>query len=170
MPLRYRAGLAAVGALSLLISAGCTQSSGSTKAFCDQVAQVPSLETVLARFSEADPGELRTRIDKARSAYHALEDAAPSEIHDETADVVALVDDILDAVADNPDDPVKAADQLRKAMADHKGVAGSRTKVASYAERNCKVQLDPTLTGSTTSTTAVTSTTVPATTTTLPGG
>lgn len=154
MAMHPRASLAALCATALLATAGCTHSSGSTTAFCEQVAQVPALETVLARFSETDPGELRTRIDKARSAYHALGSAAPSEIHDETAQVVDLVDDILDAVADNPDDPVKAADQLRKAMADHKGVAGARTKVAAYAERHCKVQLDPTLTGSTTSTTA----------------
>lgn len=143
---------------------GCSRSSGSTEAFCTQVKQVPSLEAGLSRFSETDPDVLADRIDKARSSYHDLADAAPDDIADETDDVVALVDDILDAVADNPDDPAGAADQLRAAMAKHKGVDTARGKVAAFAKKECKVTLDPAL--SATTAPPPTSTTVPDTTTT----
>ena len=124
---------------------GCSRSSGSTEKFCAKVKQVPALESVLARFSEADPDVLADRIVKARAAYASLEAAAPSEIDGETAQVVSLVDDILASVEQHPDDPVKASAQLRKAMVRHKGVEADRAKVAAYAKEHCDVQLDPAL-------------------------
>ncbi|MCU1372228.1 MAG: hypothetical protein JWO77_3422 [Ilumatobacteraceae bacterium] len=170
-------------ALAALLAAGalaaCTSDSGSAEDFCAQVKQVPSLETVLSRFSEADPDVLQDRIDKARNAYDGLAAAAPDEIGDETDQVVSLVDAILSAVEENPADPAKAAAQLRTAMADHKGVDADRAAVAAYAQQECDVQLDATLsdgvgattTSSTTSTTEVdTIITAPSTTTTSAGG
>ncbi len=69
---------------------------------------------------------------------------------------MTLVDDILGAVEDNPTDPAKAADQLRKAMADHPDVAGARATVAAFAEKECDVQLDATLTDTPPATTTTT--------------
>jgi hypothetical protein len=175
-PFRTAAGTFA--AALLLASGGlaaCSDDAGSPEAFCAQVEQVPSLESVLSRFSEADPDLLADRIAKARAAYDELAEAAPAEIEDETDQVVALVDAILDAVEEHPDDPAKASAQLRTAMADHEGVEADRAKVADYAQATCDVQLDATLSeggatsspnSSTTSTAAsggeaVTSTTVP---------
>jgi hypothetical protein len=150
-----------VGALLAGALGGCTSDGGSTKAFCTRVKQVPALETVLARFSEADRDVLADRIAKARTAYAELADAAPKEIADETDEVVSLVDDILDAVEEHPTDPAKASAQLRKAMAAHEDVASDRAAVAGYAEDECGVHLDATLTEGSTSTTS-TSTTEPA--------
>ena len=158
---------AAVAALALVLaatSAGCTDDGGSTASFCAQVRQVPALETVLARFDETDPDVLADRIDKARTAYDALADAAPGDVRDETASVVALVDEVLDAVTDHPTDPAAAADQLRRAVADHPEAEQARAKVASFAQRECDVRLDPTLAPSegTTTTAAATATTAAA--------
>ncbi|MEZ5139766.1 MAG: hypothetical protein R2702_19135 [Acidimicrobiales bacterium] len=154
---------AAVAALALVLaatSAGCTDDGGSTASFCAQVRQVPALETVLARFDETDPDVLADRIDKARAAYDALADAAPGDVRDETASVVALVDEVLDAVTDHPTDPAAAADQLRRAVADHPEAEQARAKVASFAQRECDVRLDPTLAPSEgTTTSAATATT-----------
>jgi hypothetical protein len=156
-PRRAAAALTlAAGALLAAGLSGCTSDGGSTEAFCDQVKQVPALETVLARFSEADRDVLADRIAKARSAYADLADAAPSEIADETDEVVSLVDDILDAVEEHPTDPAKASAQLRKAMAEHDDVASDRAAVADFAKDECDVQLDATLTDASTSTTSPT--------------
>jgi hypothetical protein len=135
----------------------CTKDEGSTAEFCARVEEVPALESVLARFSEADPDVLADRIAKARGAYDDLAEAAPPEIADETDAVVSLVNDILDAVEEHPTDPAKAATQLRAAVAEHKGVAADRSKVADFAQAQCDVQLDATLTeGGATSTTSST--------------
>jgi hypothetical protein len=160
-PLRMAAG-AFAGAL-LLASGGlaaCTDDAGSAEAFCTEVKQVPSLEAVLARFSEADPDVLADRIAKARTAYDELAEAAPSEIEEETDRVVALVDATLDAVEDHPDDPAKASAQLRRSVADLDGIEADRAAVAEYAQTTCDVQLDATLEeGGATSSTSTTSTT-----------
>jgi hypothetical protein len=161
---RSRRSAALAFAAALLLATGasaCTKDSGSTKEFCAQVKEVPALETVLARFSEADPDVLADRIAKARSAYDDLAEAAPPEIAGETDEVVSLVNDILDAVEEHPTDPAKASTQLRTAMAEHEDVAADRTKVADYAQDECDVQLDATLTeGSASTSTSTTSTSV----------
>ncbi len=153
-----RGAALALTTLALLggTATGCSKETGSTKAFCAQVKQVPALETVLDRFSEADPDALADRIEKARTAYDDLADAAPAQIADETDQVVSLVDAILEAVEQHPTDPAKASAQLRKAVAAHKGVDADRAEVAAFAQRHCDVRLDATLTGGPSSTTTTT--------------
>jgi hypothetical protein len=130
--------------------AACSDDDGSVEAFCAEVEALPALESVLSRFSEADPDQLADSIERARASYRDLVDAAPDEIRGETDAVVALVDDVFDAVERHPDDPEAAADELRAAMADHPDVEQARTAVAGYAEAECGVELDPTLGTSTT--------------------
>ena len=105
-----RAALALTATLLLTGAvAGCTDDSGSTEAFCAQVKQVPALESVLSRFSEADRDVLADRIEKARTAYEELAETAPKAIADETDQIVSLVEAILDAVEEHPTDPAKAS-------------------------------------------------------------
>ncbi|MFN8019279.1 MAG: hypothetical protein U0P45_14320 [Acidimicrobiales bacterium] len=143
---RIAALLLAAGAATASLSA-CTKDSGSTAEFCTQVQAVPSLETVVTRFSETDPAVLDDRIDRARAAYHDLEDAAPKEIHGDTAEVVAVVDAVLDAVAAHPSDPAKATDALRTEVKRHPKVGAARARVVRYAKAECDVTLDGTLGG-----------------------
>ncbi len=131
-------------------AASCSDDDGSAEDFCAQITGLPALESVLSRFSEADPEQLADSIARARRAYRDLEAAAPGEIRSETATVVDLVDDILDAVDRHPDDPQAAADELRSAMDEHPDVEPARAAVAAYAEAECDVELDPTLGTSTT--------------------
>ena len=135
-------------AFAAVAMSSCTDDGGATEDFCAEVQSLPSLESVLSRFSDADPDVLAERIDQAREAYHDLADAAPTEVAAATEDVVDLVDAILDAVADHPEDPAAAADQLRAAVAEHPEVETSRAEVAAFAEGRCDVELDPTLSGS----------------------
>lgn len=148
-----RPAAAALAACLLLLASGCSKDEGSTEAFCAQVKQVPALETVLDRFSEADPAVLADRIEQARTAYADLADAAPEEIAEPTEAVVDLVDATLDAVEDHPTDPSAASAQLRKAVAASKGIDADRKEVAAFAQDRCDVRLDATLGGSTTTTT-----------------
>jgi hypothetical protein len=163
---RTRRTVALVALAVAVAPSGCSRSSGSTEAFCREVRQVPALESVLNRFSEADPDLLADRIAKARAAYERLADAAPGEIRDETAQVVELVDAVLQAVEDHPSDPAAAADQLREAVADQPEAERSRAEVAAFAQERCDVRLDPTLAPSSGSSTTV----APATTTTTAAG
>ncbi len=148
--------LATTAMLATGAIAGCTTDSGSTKEFCAQIEKVPALESVLARFSEADRGVLDDRIAKARAAYDDLADAAPPAIAEETGQVVGLVNAILDAVEEHPTDPAKASAQLREAMTDHEGIDADRSKVAAFAQDECDVQLDATLTEGTATSTSTT--------------
>jgi hypothetical protein len=142
----------AITAIVVALGPGaCADDDGSVEEFCAELKALPALESVLSRFSEADPEQLADSIERARSAYHDLEDAAPGAIHNETQTVVNLVDEVLDAVDRNPDDPQAAADEVRSAMDEHPDVEPARTAVARYAEAECKVELDPTLGASTTS-------------------
>ena len=133
--------------IGLLAVSACTGTTGSAEDFCDEVAKVPALEAVLARFSEADPQVLQDRIDRARAAYEALAEAAPDAIDDETDQVVELVDAILASVEDHPTDPAAAANQLRRVVAQHAEVDQARAKVTEYAQDECGIRLDPTLGG-----------------------
>ncbi len=165
MPRFARPAALALAASLLLATAlgACTKDSGSKAEFCARVKEVPALESVLARFSEADADVLADRIAKARAAYDDLANAAPPKIADETDEVVSLVNDILDAVEQHPTDPAKAAARVRTAMAEHKGVAADRAEVADYAQDECGVQLDATLTqgGASASTTTTSAGTAP---------
>jgi len=167
MRLRRLASFVAIGALAATALVGCSDEQGSTEEFCARLSETPSLEAVLARFNEIDRGVLQARIDQTRAAYDALAEAAPASIEAETEQVVELVDEVLTAVEENPLDPTKAADQLRKVMADHPDIDEARTEVAAFAEEECDVKLDPSLAESTTTTAAAKATT---TTTTEPGG
>ena len=149
-PTRSRAALVALASLAVVGAAGlgaCSKDGGSKAEFCAQVQVVPSLETVIARFSETDPAVLDDRIDRARAAYHDLEDAAPKEIHGDTAEVVAVVDEVLDAVAAHPSDPAKATAALRAKVKQHPKVGAARARVVRYAKAECDVVLDGTLGG-----------------------
>jgi hypothetical protein len=142
---RTRISVAIVAGAVALVAPACGGDGGSQEAFCAEVAEVPALESVLARFSEADPQVLADRIERARAAYQDLADAAPDAIGDETDDVVEVVEEIFAAVEDHPTDPSAAADQLRVVMADHPEVEAARREVADYALEACGLRLDPTL-------------------------
>ncbi|MCB1030194.1 MAG: hypothetical protein KDA95_02590 [Acidimicrobiales bacterium] len=141
----WRAVVGGVALVALTLTS-CSEQQGSTKDFCAQVKKVPAIESVLNRFTESDPAVLKERIEKASSAYQALVDSAPSEISDDVKILVAVVDETLDAAADNPDDQIAAANQLRKAMTKHPDAEKARASVATFAEKNCGIRLDPSLT------------------------
>ncbi len=137
--------VAAVALAGLLATAtaSCTQDQGSEKAFCKQVGKAPTVESVVAGFTNADPGELQARFGEATDAYAGLRDAAPSEIRDDMGTVADLVDAVVAAVKENRDDPEAVADQVRAAVKDHPGAIKATVTVAAYAAGHCNLQLNP---------------------------
>jgi hypothetical protein len=164
---RRRLGrLGSAGAIAALVLAApaCSDDDGSVEAFCEEIRQVPSLESVVSRFNEVEPTNLADRITKAREAYQRMADAAPGAIDGQADAVVDLVDEVLAAVEAHPDDPEAAADAVRTAMAEHEGVADDRAELVAYAEAECGVVLDPPVAdGGTTTTGPTTSDTTTAT-------
>ena len=144
-----RRTLAAATAILLLVlaSTACSRDHGSKAAFCKEIKRVPSLDTVVQGFSDADPQELTARLKAANASYAALHKAAPKEIRGQVGEVEDLVDVVTTAVQDHHDDPEAAASQIRKAMASHPDAKKATVAVAKYAKANCDVDLNPTLNG-----------------------
>lgn len=124
-------------------SLACTSDGGSREAFCAGVVAVPTLETVVAGFAEADPQTRDRRLSQAGTAYAELRAASPDEIDGAVGRVVDLVEDLLETVAEHGDDPEVVVEELRASMADHEGVQGAATEVVTYAAEQCDVALDP---------------------------
>lgn len=140
------AGLAML-ALAALGAAACTSDGGSETEFCERVATVPALDSLLTGFGNADPGELATRLDTASAAYGDLRDAAPGDIRGPVGTVVDLVDAVLDDVEARAEDPEALADALRATVAEHPDAEQAATEVAAYARDRCDVDLNPTIAG-----------------------
>lgn len=136
--------LAALLAAALLVAApACSRDKGSKEAFCEQVAKVPALDSVVQGFADADPDELTERLDGAKDSYAALASSAPGDIRGDVAQVDSLVEVVTDAVAEHHDDPEAVTSEIRDAMADHQGADEASKRVAAYAERTCGVELNP---------------------------
>lgn len=137
-----RVGLAGLVASVVAVS-GCSQDTGSKAAFCQQVKVVPPLAGVVAGFDRAHPDELARRLDGARRAYRQLARSAPSAIDHDTAELVNLVNQVLDAVGNHARDPAAVASTLRRDMSRHRDASASAAAVSAYADKECDVRLDP---------------------------
>ncbi|MEO6630003.1 MAG: hypothetical protein ABIP03_15715 [Aquihabitans sp.] len=152
--------LAALGAVGV---GACSKDQGSQAAFCRQIRTVPPLASVISGYANEDPTELQSRLGAARLAYTQLGEAAPKEIADDVEISLDLVEAVIDAVATKGDDPEAVAAQIRRVVKADTGASAASTRVADYAEKNCNVDLNPTVppdagarattTGATTSTT-----------------
>ncbi len=139
-------GISALVALALVAgSFGCSAKDGSRKAFCAQVKDLPALDAIVTGYSEADPAELTGRLERAAESYADLSDAAPDEIRQSVRTLVDLVDAVIEGLGRNPDDPEATADELRAAVLDHPGAPLAAVRVADYADKQCDVQLNPTI-------------------------
>lgn len=127
----------------LVIPAACGRNQGSVAGFCRAVKAAPDLATSLTGFSDADPGELRNRLDRTRRSYDRIAAEAPGPIRSDARRVVDLVDAIVDAAGRQPGDPADAIAQTRKAVADHPDAATSAAAVSRFARQRCGVSLGP---------------------------
>ena len=129
----------------VVLGSACTSQSGSIEEFCEAVADVPPLATVVTGFAETYPAEVDSRLEKAEAAYGSLRDAAPGEIDEEVDKVVALAEEIMDAVREHSEDRDAAADRIRGSIADHPDAEAASVAVVAYASEHCEITLDPAL-------------------------
>ena len=134
-----------VGLAAAIALPGCSRSQGSEEAYCRQLRQTPALATTLNGFADDDPAEVRTRVADARTAFAALEKAAPKEVRHDTETVVALVDAVLDAVVAHKGDAAATASQVREVVRRHPDAATAARNVSTYASQHCSVTLNPTI-------------------------
>lgn len=114
------------------------------EALCEAVAEVPPLASVVTGFAETHPAELSTRLDEAEAAYADLRGSAPDDIDDEVDKVIDLVDEVMVAVRENPDDREAAAEGIRSVIAEHPEVEEASAALVAYTSENCGIDLDPT--------------------------
>lgn len=128
----------------LATASACTSESGSVEAFCEAVADIPPLATVVTGFAETHPAEMESRLVEAEAAYAELRAAAPGEIDSEVDQVVDLADEIMAAVREHSEDRDAAADRIRGSIADHPEAQEASAAVVAYASEHCGLTLDPT--------------------------
>ena len=138
---------AAAALLSLLVlaglTAGCAKAKGSREAFCKQLRETPAVGTALAGYPSGDGATYTKQLREARAAFGDLQKAAPRSIRADVGAVGELVDEIVDAIEENPDDPTAVAGQLRMEMLSSPSAAKSALNVGNYAAKECGVTLNP---------------------------
>lgn len=147
-----RAALAAVTAVALGAAAGCSSDGDDASAFCAAVAAAPSLDSVIQGFAEQEPVTLDRNLDDAQAAFAAVRDTAPGEIEEDATELVAVVDLVIEAVRDNPDDRAAAVEAIERGLAGRDGADDAAIAVAAYAKDACDVDLNAGLTDVTTTT------------------
>jgi hypothetical protein len=136
----------AVAALVLagpaLVAGACAKPKGSKEELCEQLPDTPALESVLAGFTTTDPDALRASVDDAIERFRDLEAAAPREIKPDVAEVVVVVEEIGEAVKEDPEDREAVADAVRSIALEHTGAAAAALRLADYASRECGIDLN----------------------------
>lgn len=141
---RFRWGGAALLGLAAL-NLGCSDGGPEVGSFCDELRQAPSLASVLTGFADQDPAQLEARLEEAEEQYGDLRVAAPDEIAPDVDRTVDLVDAVIAVVRADRDDPEAAAAAVRDVLADHTDAETSGLAVADYAQQECGVDLNPSL-------------------------
>lgn len=130
----------AIGALGLV---GCGGDEETSNSFCAALRSAPTLESVVSGFTGLDGPELSRRLDRAAGAYKTVEKTAPEKIRGEVRLVVRVVEDIVESVRANPEDPNAAMASVRRTVEDQTDLIGASSRVASYASTECDLDLNP---------------------------
>lgn len=146
----------AVGAVLVgLVAAGAACSGEDredTAAFCAAVSTAPSLDSVLRGFTDQEPVSLERNLDAAQQAYARVADTAPPEIEEQTTRLVEIVDVVIDAVREHPDDRSTVISDITAALEEHEDIADDASVVADRAQELCDLDLNAGLVEVTTTT------------------
>lgn len=135
-----------LAATALLVTgvgtAACSGGGGDSNAFCAAVAAAPSLDSIVRGFTEQEPLELSRNLETAHDAYHQIADTAPFDIRDETDALVSMVDIVLGAIRENPDDRSAAQRMIRGAVEELGPVDDETRIVVEAVADRCGLDLD----------------------------
>lgn len=134
--------LAAVAVFTGPVLVGCSKNSDDTAAFCAAIAAAPSLDSILRGFTDQEPLTLTRNLDEAQEAYGRVRDTAPAGITDETEALVEVVDLVIDAVRENPDDRRSVLETVQTAMATKDPVDDDAALIAETARDRCGIDLN----------------------------
>ncbi|MBX3315041.1 MAG: hypothetical protein KF906_12055 [Actinobacteria bacterium] len=152
---RRAISLVALASIATMSVTACGSDDGDSQSFCAALRSAPTLESVVSGFTALDGPELTRRLDRAAAAYDTVERTAPSEVDDEVETVVAVVDAVIEAVRNNPDDRRGAVAAVRTAISDHPDLDASAATIATYAHETCDLDLNPGVAPGSTTTTVV---------------
>lgn len=120
---------------------GCAKAHGSREAFCEQLRKTPALATALAGYPSGDAATYAKQLRQARQAFGDLQKAAPRSIRADVGSVGELVNDIVKAIEQHPDDPAGVASALRMRMMSSPSAAKAAVNVGNYASKECGIKL-----------------------------
>lgn len=125
-----------------LIGSACSDEADDTSAFCAAVSAAPSLESLIRGFTSQDPDTLTRNLDAAQEVYARVRDTAPAEVRDETETLISVVDIVVDAVRDNPDDRLTAIEEVRRSLEEIGPIEEETTVVTDMIDRRCGIDVN----------------------------
>ena len=147
--------------LGLVVPAGCAKNHASKAAFCRQLKKTPGMSQVFSGFGIDNTPTLQKKMRDAAAEFSKLERTAPREIRSSVGALADAVDRIVDTVNQSPDDAGLIRFRLTRTFSIDTGTGKATLKVADYALKECKVDInsllfqpstgDPSLFGPTTS-------------------
>lgn len=124
--------VALLAAIVLLWSRG---EAGNTAAFCDSLRNGPNPVQLFDQYDPSNVSSASQQLQQGVTRLKELEDAAPSEIHDDMAVLVDFAEQLVGAL-----------DPSNKTVPDFSGssakVAAASANVVQFAATKCNVQLD----------------------------
>jgi hypothetical protein len=115
--------------------------------------------SVISGYTQSDRQELQKRLTSARAFYAKLVKVAPDEVTDAVKTVVKIVDIVIDAVAQHPDDQAAVSEQIGLRLGDGKDAQAASALIVSVTKEQCGLDLTPTRPGASTGGGATTTTT-----------
>ncbi len=134
-----RVAVAATLVLAAMLGSACSSggSGGSTQAFCDSLRSGDNPLDVFNRYDPTNLATARDQLQRGVDRLKQLEQAAPSEIHNDVqvlVDVGSRVVTALDPASDNTAAPDFTADAQR--------VTDASAAVHNFASTHCGIDLD----------------------------
>ena len=125
----------AILALASTALVGCSSSSGSPETFCAQIRRVP----VITEADDLTVPDTATATEALLTELRRLHRAAPDRVRGDVAVLVAVVQDIAVALAEDDEAATEAAKQRVAKSSDAWKAASDN--VVSYASANCGLDL-----------------------------
>ena len=125
-----------------LVAPGCAKNHASKEAFCRQLEKTPGLTEVFSGFGIDATPTLRRKMRDAAAEFSRLERTAPRTIRSSVGSLADAVDKIVETVNESPNDPGLIRYRLTRSFSTNAGASKAALKVAEYASRECKVDIN----------------------------
>lgn len=133
---RVKAGLALLGAMSLL---ACSGSDGSAAKLCGVVRTDRSVAAVFSGFDPTDTEKALEQLRAARVTLGELRDEAPGEVRDDIDVEIDYVQALIEGLREvKGGDAAQAVEVVRQVTADHDAVDDAAATLAEFSQEHCE--------------------------------